>query len=237
MKKARVLKKEHKQEIARTNVNTDVRERIVAESIKLFLSKSFRGTSIKDITEAVNLSKGALYWYFETKSKLLETIIEKWEHEFLDPLIQTVSVIDGGFLKKFKAFHRWVSEFPRYHNRELCVTEAALSSEMAGSGTEAEKKINEVRAKYRDFVEKLIDEGKAENLIRDDLDSRVVAHAIIAFHSGTLIEWYANEDTLDGAVFARTYRDLILQGMLNDAVTDIEVSVTVNKSKTYTLTL
>jgi TetR/AcrR family transcriptional regulator, cholesterol catabolism regulator len=237
MKKARATKKEKKQEIPKTNVNTDVRERIVEESIKLFLNKSFRGTSIKDITEAVNLSKGALYWYFETKSKLLETIIEKWEHEFLDPLIQTVSALDGGFLKKFKAFHKWVSEFPRYHNRELCVTEAALSSEMAGSGTEAEKKINQVRTKYRDFVEKLIVEGKKEQLLREELDSRVVAHAIIAFHSGTLLEWYANENTLDGALFARTYRDLILQGMLKGSVTDLEVSVTVNKSKTYTMTL
>ncbi|HEY3276975.1 MAG TPA: TetR/AcrR family transcriptional regulator [Syntrophorhabdaceae bacterium] len=236
MKKPRPIHKE-KQEIARTNVNSDVRERIVAESIKLFLNKSFRGTSIKDITEAVNLSKGALYWYFETKSKLLETIIEKWEHEFLDPLIQNVSGLDGGFLKKFKAFHKWVSEFPRYHNRELCVTEAALSAEMAGSGTEAEKKINQVRSKYRVFVERLIDEGKKEQLLREELDSRVVAHAIIAFHSGTLLEWYANEDTLDGAVFARTYRDMILQGMLKGAVTDLEVNVIVNKTTTYTLSL
>ena len=44
--------------------NNDIKtkERILGEGIKLFLQKGFRGTTIEDITDAVNITKGAFYY-------------------------------------------------------------------------------------------------------------------------------------------------------------------------------
>ena len=63
--------------------NNDIKtkERILGEGIKLFLQKGFRGTTIEDITDAVNITKGAFYWHFKSKNELLNTIIEKFEKE------------------------------------------------------------------------------------------------------------------------------------------------------------
>ncbi len=45
-----------------------VREKIVSESTKLFLQKSFKGTSIKDITDAAHISKGVSIGTSEAKT-------------------------------------------------------------------------------------------------------------------------------------------------------------------------
>ena len=73
----------------RNNNWQSMKERIVNESATLFLHKGFQGTTIKDITDAVGLTKGAFYWYFKTKDDLLETILEEWEKTFLDGLIES----------------------------------------------------------------------------------------------------------------------------------------------------
>lgn len=56
-----------------------MKDTIVKESAGLFLHNGFQGTTIKDITDAVDLTKGAFYWYFKTKDELLETILVEWE--------------------------------------------------------------------------------------------------------------------------------------------------------------
>ena len=60
-----------------------MKERIVKESTALFLHKGFQGTTIKDITDAVGLTKGAFYWYFKSKDDLINEINRMLEKNIL----------------------------------------------------------------------------------------------------------------------------------------------------------
>jgi AcrR family transcriptional regulator len=46
-------------------------------SLELFASKGFRGTTIQDIAEKANISKGLIYNYFKTKDEILEIIFRQ----------------------------------------------------------------------------------------------------------------------------------------------------------------
>ena len=46
-----------------------MKDTIVKESAGLFLHNGFQGTTIKDITDAVDLTKGAFYWYFKSQGR------------------------------------------------------------------------------------------------------------------------------------------------------------------------
>ena len=67
-------------------------ERILNQSMRIFLKRGYHGTSIDDITQAAGLTKGALYWHFHSKEDLLKRIIEEFERRFLDGLIQAVHI-------------------------------------------------------------------------------------------------------------------------------------------------
>lgn len=52
-------------------------ERIVDASVKLFIEKGYEQTTIQDILDALNLSKGGLYHHFKSKEEILEAVKRK----------------------------------------------------------------------------------------------------------------------------------------------------------------
>ena len=92
---------------------SDVKETIIQESIKLFLSHGYQGTSVKEITEAAGIGRGTLYWYFKSKDEILISIFKKWEEEFVQGLIKAVRNHEGDFIAKYKVFHKYSTEFAR----------------------------------------------------------------------------------------------------------------------------
>lgn len=57
-------------------MDPDLRQRIINEAYKLFISKGIKHTSFCDIALAVNKSKGAVMHYFPSKSQLVNIVIE-----------------------------------------------------------------------------------------------------------------------------------------------------------------
>jgi AcrR family transcriptional regulator len=51
-----------------------VERRILAAAVRLFAAKGFDGASVQEIVEAAEVTKGALYHYFESKNDLLYEI-------------------------------------------------------------------------------------------------------------------------------------------------------------------
>lgn len=51
------------------------RRQILAAALDVFSRQGYAGTTLDDITAAANLSKGAIYWYFESKADLFTTLL------------------------------------------------------------------------------------------------------------------------------------------------------------------
>jgi len=51
---------------------------IMRESLKLFLRKSFKEVTLNEILKKTNLSKGAFYYYYESKEQLFLEIVENY---------------------------------------------------------------------------------------------------------------------------------------------------------------
>jgi AcrR family transcriptional regulator len=190
----------------------NIKEIILEESIRLFLANSFCGTPVKDITDAAQIGKGTLYWYFKSKEEILKAIIDRFEQEFLDGLIESVNSVQGGFIEKYKRYHKHVSAIP-VKMRDLSLVFTTLSAELSGSGLEAEARIRSVYGRYHDFVKELLEEGKMEGKVKKGLDIDIATHVIIGFHDGIFLEWYRNYDKIDGRGLARTFREIVLKGI------------------------
>lgn len=56
----------------------NTKEFIIDESFKLFLNHSYEAVSISDISQAIGLTKGALYHHFKSKEELFISVIDKY---------------------------------------------------------------------------------------------------------------------------------------------------------------
>ncbi|HEX2966024.1 MAG TPA: TetR/AcrR family transcriptional regulator [Syntrophorhabdaceae bacterium] len=190
------------------------RDRIIHESIQLFLRTSYKGTTIQQITDALGITKGAFYWHFKSKNELLETIIDKYETEFLKQLYTHMKSFKGNFIERFKEYHKYINEYARDNGDFSFLFFVSLAAETTGSSTPAETKMKNVLRRYHKFVASLLQDGKDEHFFRDSYDVTLNAHLIIAIHSGVLLQWYLNRASIDGPNMARTYRDIMLYGMV-----------------------
>jgi TetR/AcrR family transcriptional regulator, fatty acid metabolism regulator protein len=191
---------------------TDVKEAIIQESIKLFLANGFRGTSVKEITEAVGIGRGTLYWYFKSKDEILLSIFDKWEKAFVDGLRHAVNGRKGDFVAKYKAFHKFSTEFAR-DQRELAIVFNNLTNEILGSHSAAEPMIKAAHERYCKVLQDMLEEGKKDGSVRDDIDPSLYAHVIASSHTGMLVEWFVNDENLAMGPFVRAFRDIILKGV------------------------
>ncbi|MFC4099953.1 TetR/AcrR family transcriptional regulator [Paenibacillus xanthanilyticus] len=54
------------------------KQQIIRAAIQCFSEKGYRGTSIQDIADVLGIAKGSLYFYFKSKSDLLQFIIKDY---------------------------------------------------------------------------------------------------------------------------------------------------------------
>ena len=192
----------------------NLKETIVTESIRLFLINGFSGTSVKQITEAVGISRGGLYWYFKSKEEIHIAIFRKFETELLDKLSEAVRECDGDFPARFKLFNKYATEFAR-DNRDLSLAYNTLLSEISFTDTPVEKVAKSVHAKFHLIVKEMLDHGKRDGSVGSGVDSDIYAHAIIACHMGMLDQWLIAGDSMDVPAFVKAVRGFILQGITN----------------------
>ncbi len=191
---------------------SDVKERILEASTRLFLAKGYRGTSVKEITESAGIGRGTLYWYFKSKDDILITIFRKFDTELLEKLAETVRSVRGDFTAKYRIFHKYSTEFARDH-RDLSLAFNTLLNEIVGTNSEAEKIAKNVYEKFSRIIEEMLNEGKKDGSVKKKVDSALYAHAIIACHTGMLVQWLVHGDSMDMPAFVRTVRTFILEGV------------------------
>lgn len=63
------------------------RDRVIAAASRLFATRGFAATSIADVAEASGLLKGNLAYYFKTKQRLLEAVVDARARELWDELV------------------------------------------------------------------------------------------------------------------------------------------------------
>jgi AcrR family transcriptional regulator len=64
----------------------DTRQRILAVAVELFSTQGYAGTSIRDITVAMGMTKASLYYYFESKEQILDAVTAPLRSEMEDLL-------------------------------------------------------------------------------------------------------------------------------------------------------
>lgn len=201
--------------ITKKQHSEDTANKILFSGMKLFVARGYHGTSVENITQAAGVTKGAFYWHFSSKEELLTRVIKEFEELFVDRVISAVQKVNGGPAEKLDEYIRYCAAFA-YNNRELVVSFTTLSAELLGATPrhEVESDIRRVYKKHQDFLSRLIESGKENNVFKKESDSKLVALVIMAFHDGVLLHWSMNRGKIAGEAYVDTYKNIIKNGLL-----------------------
>jgi len=202
---------------AKVNKKAQSREesvnRLTQAAFKLIVTKGYQACSLQEIAEAAGLTKGAIFFYFESKENLLLHLLDIAQANIVDPLIVHLNDMDRPAPQKIASFFRFTSKQGIDRPNELlCLIK--MSIESRNSTDIADQRVAEIYQRIYRMLERIIDAGKKKGELAPDLPTKEFATLVVATYEGMMLEWHRLGGRIDGRKFVKTVWQTFLNGIL-----------------------
>ncbi|MDX2430370.1 MAG: TetR/AcrR family transcriptional regulator [Bacteroides sp.] len=154
------------------------KEEIIQAAEQVFFSKGFEQSTMDDIAEKAELSKGTLYLYFKNKEDLHMAVARKGII-LLRSITLNASEGAGNAIEKLQHMGWACVEFSKSHPDQM---KSILTLEGLESGSISYTRSDVQNLIYNEStvgtVIQLVEQGVAEKLIRSDIPAILVAHTL-----------------------------------------------------------
>ncbi|MBB6453337.1 AcrR family transcriptional regulator [Salirhabdus euzebyi] len=154
-------------------------------AMECFAVNGYQESTIDDIVAKSGMSKGAVYNYFKSKDDIYLTLLDRNTEKTFDYLSKG---FDNFTTATEKIKHMLKIYFQiTYKEDDLWLGKQRVHLEFwinASQNEELRKAMEEHAEKFITFLEKMIDEGKANGEFRQDIDSRITSEAFWALNDG-----------------------------------------------------
>lgn len=179
------------------------------QSIVLFGEKGFSETSIKDIVNALGVTKGTFYYYFSSKEQLLMDI----HHNYITNLLERQNrIINGASITQKEK----LTEIIR-----LLITDIADKGpsarvyfrEMRHLANENISAIKQKREQFRLNIENVVQVGIDKSEFYADLRADMIAFGILGVTNWSY-NWFNPDGEVSSEELTKIYADMILTGIM-----------------------
>lgn len=193
----------------RPDVSEERREQIISAAINVFARLGFHDARMDDIVTESGLSKGALYWYFNSKDDIIAAIMDRFidrEQEGMESALQQEAPVTEKLLRLHDLFVEDMRgmmglmpilyEFYASATRKAAVRKALV------------RFFQPVRKVLSDLIKQGIERGEFK-----PVDADVVAVGLIAFYEGLLLLAVLDPKGVDLKKMGDTGARLLIDGL------------------------
>lgn len=205
------------------------KEKIVSTAFQLFLQNGYRSVSLKNIMEATQLSKGAIYHHFESKHSIYLAALEEYFFKMLNSISTEDDDLD--FMSRIKLRYKTMAQtiasvesLCQQSGHSFPIRTFFIFQLESEKDDTVRKKIKKAIELYRQeiiaIVQMAIDRGE----ITLDVSADVIAYQIIGMVEGLAIHHSTIED--NGARQLMDTYNRILGPYLNMLTKQVPISTT-----------
>jgi AcrR family transcriptional regulator len=191
----------------RKSAKNQTKSRIVTAAWQLFYKYGYDNTTIDDIVEASNTSKGSFYHYFESKDALLGSLSVLFDEKY-EEIMEDIDAV-GGPLEKLV-----------YMNRELFLmientVSVSLLCRLFSTQlvTKGERHLLEPERTYYKLLRQITIEGQGAGLFRDDLSINDITKAYAMFERGMMYDWCLSSGNYSLCQYSQQVLPLFLKAL------------------------
>lgn len=179
-------------------------------AIQLFGAKGYASTSLDEIATAAGFTKGAVYYYFRSKEKLLLDILQDIQERSIEKTISKIRESAGSPIDKLVMFidlqSRWAALYPN----DLAIL-MLTSIQTANEDGAVADKVKSVYQKMEQILHELIDQAKENGEVPKTVATRDMVMALMANHDGNMLLWYrGGRQQEEGRMLAAAARHMLL---------------------------
>ena len=194
----------------RADVSEERRKQILDAAVKVFSESGFDKTRMDDIVTESGLSKGALYWYFDSKDAIITAILE---NIFEDEIYHLQALVDapGSAADRLSQLtNSTIAEFERVAET-LPITFEFYA--MALRNDVVRDAIQGYFEAYLNILVPIIEQGIQSGEFRE-LEAFDAAVALGALMEGTVLLWVIDPDRIKIDKHLQTGVQILMAGML-----------------------
>ena len=186
----------------------DRKKEVIDAAAAIFQEKGYGATSIQDVADAVDILKGSLYYYIDSKDDLLYEVIQEVHEGGLQNL-------EGGRdlgSDALERLHSFVTRHMAYNAANLTKM-TVFFHDFRALSEERRVQIVEERDLYDQRLRGLIAEGQQEGTIRADIDPKIAAFWILGAVNW-LYQWYRPDGSLSIDEIAEQFAQLTVSSLM-----------------------
>ncbi len=174
-----------------------LKETIIHESLRLFSLKGFLSTSINDILEAANTSKGGFYNHFASKEELFFEVLDEarkiWRERCLAGLDEIESPTGKIRLLLENYSDRYLRDTENFPGGCIFV---AFSVELPDQRPHLAKEVNKGFVGLKAMIKRLLDEGQESGELSDSASTSAIAEMLFAGMVGSSVIYGVDKSTV-----------------------------------------
>jgi AcrR family transcriptional regulator len=175
---------------------------VIEAAVKIFWEKGYASASVQDVADALGMLKGSLYYYIDSKERLLEKIFDDSHAE----LSQIADAASKGDRPPAERMARFLFDYAMWTLTHL--ERAGLySREWRYASDQLRPSLVQQQRFYDRTLRKLIVEGQEAGSIPADVDPRAASLFIWAAFTG-LPDWYRPASKTEARKTAAMYVEL-----------------------------
>lgn len=189
------------------------RATVLKAALSVFSAKGYAAATLDDVAAAAKVTRGAIYWHFNGKADLYNTLIEEMSARGASVVQQAVA--EGGTL--IDILRRvFISQCALIEDdkearavMELALFKTGLDPELQAGRKKQIESGNALIAGIADAMKMGISQG----VLRDDLDPTDMARAFLAFENGAIQQWLASPKSFSLKKSAESFSEILIKGL------------------------
>ncbi len=187
-----------------TGKKNSVKDRIVSTAWKLFYQKGYNDTTVDEIIEKSNTSKGSFYYYFKTKDELLGSLSDVLD-DYYEELDQTMDP-DMNSLDKLLQLNYEVHKLIE-DTINIDILASMYSTQIVSSG---DRHLLDQSRTYYKLIQRIIQEGQEKHEITTELSVAEITHYYSMCERAIISDWCLTQGSYSLSVYSQKFMPIML---------------------------
>ena len=188
--------------------------KIKAAALKLIATKGYANASLEEIANTAGFTKGAVYYHFKSKKRLILEILHDIEFRSIELLLQELALTNESAKDKFFRFVNFQARWAAKHPDDIGVL-IMMSISCTHLDPHIHQKIETSYGKLTRMLTEIISEGVNNGELSSGTNVENTVTSLIAIRDGNMLLWYRSGLHPEiGPQLIRSIRDALLHPVI-----------------------
>ena len=174
------------------------KQKILSVATDIFSKKGFQTTSLLEIAEGANLTRGAIYWHFKNKCEIFRALQQGLHNHFIDLILQDLEKDNPEPLVQLKELCiNLLLDLQHDPQKRQALTLFLIKSDFVGELACLKEAHDLHKKRSMDLLAEYLQRAKIKGFLEHNADTELMVTAINCYMIGILHEYLIIPDTYD----------------------------------------